>query len=257
VRGFGRVVARKCDPETRIPDAPRETGRERLRRQVLVAAPADLIQGGPAEDYERQINDLFRSGCRDLIADFRSVTSIDSAGVRALVRSHTTAQRLDARFTIVAPQPAVRRVLELARLDSVFDVRDSLDAARVPVWRHPDVRLAACGAAVCATLWWASASFPLLPGAVRTSSVFARELGKLVAAGVIGLLVTAVHRRFEHKPMLQAVEHAQLLLCVAGALVMMIIGESLAEPSGLQGRRASSGFARPSRIPRTSPCSSS
>ena len=250
MQGFGRGVARKWDPETRIPEALREAGRERLRRQVLVAPPAELVQGGPAEDYERQINDLFRSGCRDLIADFRSVTSIDSAGVRALVRSHTTAQRLDARFTIVAPQPAVRRVLALARLDAVFDVRDSLDAARVPVWRQRDVRLSVSGAAVCAALWWASASFPLLPDAVRTSSVVVRELGKLVAAGAIGLLVTAVHRRFERKPMLQAVEHAQLLLAVAGALVMMIIGESLARAFGIAGAAGIIRFRTPIEDPK-------
>ena len=167
--------------------------------QVLVAPREPLVTGGAAEEYERRVNDLFRGGCRHLIADLRAVSAIDSAGIRALVRSHTTAQRIDSQFTIVGPQPAVRRVLELSRLDSVFHIRESLEEARVPVWRHRDVRLVLAIAAVCGALWWGSASFRGIPASWLASSLFARELGKFLAAGTIGLLVTAVQRRFHDK----------------------------------------------------------
>src|SRR6266545_2030758 len=205
------TAALGLDPGASIPEPRGAPMPDRVLspHQVLVAPREPLVGGGPAEEYERRVHELFRTGCRYLILDLRDVPAIDSAGVRALVRSHTTAQRLDGQFTIIAPQPDVRRVLELSRLDSVFHIRESLDEARLPAWRHSDVRLVLFGAALCAALLWASASFPLLPSSLRPSWVFVREFGKFVAAGMIGLLVTGVQRRFQDKPMTQAIEHAQ------------------------------------------------
>jgi anti-anti-sigma factor len=234
-------------------------------QQVLVAPREPLVAGGPAEDYERRVHDLFRTGCRHLIADMRAVTGIDSAGVRALVRSHTTAQRVGGTFTLVGPQPEVRTVLELSRLASVFTIRESLQEARVSPWRHSNVRLAVLGSALCVALWWAGASWyappagdaggnPLSPFAQSPAAApslwFAREMAKLVAAGLIGLLVTAVQRRFHDKPMTQAMEHAQVLLCVSGALVMMIIGESLARAFGIAGAASIIRFRTPVEDPK-------
>jgi anti-anti-sigma factor len=218
--------------------------------QVMVAPREPLVAGGAAEEYERRVHELFRTGCRYLIADLRGVSAIDSAGVRALVRSHTTAQRIDGQFTIVAPQPAVREVLALSRLDSVFHIRESLEDARVPAWRERDVRLILAGTALCGGLWWASASFAGLPAWIYPSSVFLRDMGKFVAAGLIGLLVTAVQRRFQDKPMTQAMEHAEVLLCVSGALVMMIIGESLARAFGIAGAASIIRFRTPVEDPK-------
>lgn len=234
------------------------------RRQVLVAPQEPLVAGGPAEDYERRAHELFRSGCRHLIADLRAVAGIDSAGVRALVRSHTTAQRVGGVFTLVAPQPRVLEVLQLSRLESVFDIRESLQEARVPGRRLSSLRLIVPGAALCIGLALAGArwsttspgaiwSTPLLPftqNSVSPALWIVLAVTKLVAAGLIGLLVTAVQRRFHDKPMTQAMEHAQVLLCVSGALIMMIIGESLARAFGIAGAASIIRFRTPIEDPK-------
>jgi anti-anti-sigma factor len=234
------------------------------RRQVLVAPQQPLIAGGGAEEYERLVHDLFRTGCRHLIADLRGVGAIDSAGVRALVRSHTTAQRMGGTFTLVAPQPQVREVLQLSRLESVFQIRESLAEARVPRWNASDIRLALFGSALCLVLWWAGvrwsaplgSSPPVDPSSLLVqhagspSLSMAGDLAKLLAAGLIGLLVTAVQRRFHDKPMTQTMEHAQVLLCVSGALVMMIIGESLARAFGIAGAATIIRFRTPIEDPK-------
>src|SRR4026208_377424 len=123
------------------------------RRQVLVAPQQPLIAGGGAEEYERLVHDLFRTGCRHLIADLRGVGAIDSAGVRALVRSHTTAQRMGGTFTLVAPQPQALQVLQLAHLGSVFDIRESLDQVPTRRGRVASLRLTVFGTALCLALW--------------------------------------------------------------------------------------------------------
>ena len=59
----------------------------------------------------------------DLAVDLSGVTYIDSSGVATLVEGLRSARKKDAGFVLVSPSSAVRQVLELARLDSVFEVR--------------------------------------------------------------------------------------------------------------------------------------
>jgi anti-anti-sigma factor len=241
-----------------MPDRP-------SRRHVLVAPQEKLVVGGPAEEYERLVQDLFRSGCRHLIADLRAVTGIDSAGVRTLVRSHTSAQRLGGTFTLVAPQPRVRQVLQLAHLESVFDIRESLDQVPTRRGRMASLRLTVFGTALCLALWWAGVREAVPVGSALTGAILqepiasapvahalraVEELMKLIAAGLIGLLVTAVQRRFLEKPMAQAMQHAQVLLCVSGALVMMIINDNVARAFGIAGAAAVIRFRTPVEDPK-------
>jgi anti-sigma B factor antagonist len=58
------------------------------------------------------------------------VSYIDSSGIAALVEGLQTAKQRGVRFALVSPSSAVRAVLELARLDRVFTLLDSLEQAR-------------------------------------------------------------------------------------------------------------------------------
>ena len=99
-------------------------------RRVVLSPQEGLVAGGPAEEFEQRVQALFRNGSTDLLVDLRQVPTIDSRGVRALVRAHTSAQRLGATFRIACPSPAVRTILEVSKLDSVFVVYDTIDAAQ-------------------------------------------------------------------------------------------------------------------------------
>jgi anti-anti-sigma factor len=234
------------------------------RRQVMVAPQEPLVAGGAAEAYERRVHDLFGSGCRHLIVDLRGVADIDSAGVRALVRSHTTAQRVGGTFTLVGPRPRVLDVLRLSRLEPVFHIRESLEEARVPRWPWANIRLVVLGGVLCGALWWGGVHWsPPPPTSVSGNPLVGFsangrwaglwvvvEVTKLVSAGLIGLLVTAVQRRFHEKPLTQAMEHAQVLLCVSGAMIMMIIGESLARAFGIAGAASIIRFRAPIEDPK-------
>ena len=72
------------------------------------------------------------------------------------------------------------------------------------------------------------------------------ELGKLVAAALIGILVTAVHKPSPRDPQgSRSMEQAQMLLCVSGALMMIIIGNSLARAFGIAGAASIIRFRTP------------
>ena len=52
-----------------------------------------------------------------------AVSYMDSSGVATLVEGLRSAKEHDKTFALIAPSHAVKKVLELARLDSIFEVR--------------------------------------------------------------------------------------------------------------------------------------
>jgi anti-anti-sigma factor len=219
----------------------------------LVLSPLEpLVAGGAAEAFERDLQQLVRTGHRQLVVDLSGVHSIDSAGIRALVRGHTSAMRLGGRLRLAAVPPLVRRVLDLARLTSVFEIHESIDAARIAAWPWRAVRLSVAASVLCSVLVWAGLKWPLeltglgdigaaLESGRRGAAAIALhplqpfvEVLKLVVATFIGLVVTAIHHPTPRdRP--ASMEQAQTLLCVAGAMMMIIIGDSLARAFGIAG----------------------
>jgi hypothetical protein len=62
------------------------------------------------------------------------------------------------------------------------------------------------------------------------------ELTKLLVAAVCGVIVTWVHARcHREKPIGRSVQHAQVLICVSAAVMMVIIGDSVARALGIAG----------------------
>lgn len=222
------------------------------------------MAGGPAEELEHRVQDLFRQGYQHVVVDLRSVPRADSAGIRALVRGHTTAQRLHRRFTIVTPNARVSELLRLSLLDRVLEIKDSLAEAKTNELKWDRV-LTVVGVIVVGValvgvgmLWPGLGLQPggagELLGAPQPPGTLSHpffELAKLMAAAVIGMLVTVVHRQTRTERMPNAtMDQAQVLLCVSGALMMIIIGNSLARAFGIAGAASIIRFRTPVEDPR-------
>ena len=77
------------------------------------------------------------------------------------------------------------------------------------------------------------------------------ELLKLVIATLIGIMLTAVHKKYHRdKPLPRSLQQAQILLCVAGAMVMVIIGNSMARAFGVLGAAGIVRFRTPVEDPK-------
>ena len=66
---------------------------------------------------------------RAVVVDMAGVAYIDSSGIASLVEAYQTARRQAGRFTLAAISAPAMRVLRLARLDQVFAIADSVEAA--------------------------------------------------------------------------------------------------------------------------------
>ena len=236
----------------------------------LVLSPQEpLVAGGPAEELERRIQEIFKAGYEHVVIDLRGVPTADSAGIRALVRGHTSAQRLNRRFTLVSPNPRVQELLELSLLTRVLEVVDSLVEAKTKTIHWDRVWTGIAVDVGRRWRWSASASrmpdlgldaTPDMPSAIHRprsrrraagAATFAHplfELAKLVAAAVIGMLVTVVHRQYRTAPSgrpIPTMDQAQVLLCISGAMMMIIIGNNLARAFGIAGAASIIRFRTP------------
>lgn len=239
----------------------------RTQGDALILSPAGpLVAGGPAEEFESSIQAIYKSGYRHLIADLRDVTVVDSAGIRALVRGLTSSQRLEGSFKLVAPSPEVMSVLRVAQLDSVFTVHERIEPAltKRSWWRSAGPF--AVGTVVVAVIAAVGAYFvPSVSAPVQDiiRDDATQQLGglegwrpfvefaKLVLASAIGVIVTSVHRKYRReRPQTQAMEQAQVLLCVSGALMMIIIGGSVARAFGIAGAASIIRFRTPVEDPK-------
>ena len=108
--------------------------RQEIRGGHLILTPGDsLMCGGRAEQFESLLQEVIAAGHRHLIVDLGSVAHADSGGVRALVRGHLTMQQKDGRLSLANIPENVQRVLHLLRLDTVFPIYASVDAALADV----------------------------------------------------------------------------------------------------------------------------
>ncbi len=58
--------------------------------------------------------------------DLSAAAYMDSSGVATLIEGLKAASERDQAFVLLSPSRAVMKVLELARLNSFFDIRDTL-----------------------------------------------------------------------------------------------------------------------------------
>ncbi|TAE24284.1 MAG: anti-sigma factor antagonist [Candidatus Kapaibacterium sp.] len=88
------------------------------------------ITGGPqAVEFSTHINKLVATGTRHLVADLSGIQLINSSGLGMLVGGLTTLRKNGGVMRFAATPANVMNLLEMTRLNTVFEMYDSVDAA--------------------------------------------------------------------------------------------------------------------------------
>ena len=98
---------------------------ERGSHIVTLSGEIDLENSPKARQI---LLDAVGRGKRVLV-DLASVTYMDSSGIASLVEVFQRAKKNGAGFALLCVNPAVLRVLNLARLDKVFTIYENLESA--------------------------------------------------------------------------------------------------------------------------------
>ena len=92
---------------------------------MSLAGDVDLNQSPALRKALMEVMFLHRA----VVVDLSAVTYVDSSGIAGLVEAYQMARKNGTRFVLAAISDPVRRVLQLARLDRVFTLADSVEAA--------------------------------------------------------------------------------------------------------------------------------
>lgn len=92
---------------------------------VVIAAAGEVDLSSSPQLREAILKSVPNAG-GTLAVDLSGVSYMDSSGVATLVEGLKSIGAKKAAFCLLAPSGSVLKVLQLSRLDSVFDIRDAL-----------------------------------------------------------------------------------------------------------------------------------
>jgi anti-anti-sigma factor len=93
------------------------------------------LDGSCAKSLGAALKRLIATGERECIVDLSAVEAVDSAGFGALIAALRKIEQAGARAVVVCPNPAVRRLFEIADISAFMPVVENLTQARMLVRR--------------------------------------------------------------------------------------------------------------------------
>jgi anti-sigma B factor antagonist len=98
-------------------------------RATVVSMQGDLILGPPEATFKRKVDELLEQGHHNLLLDLEHVPYLDSSGLGALVRTLSETQKGGGKTKLLKAGPRVRKLLEITKLNSLFEMYDDREQA--------------------------------------------------------------------------------------------------------------------------------
>jgi len=96
---------------------------------TILTVSGDLVIGEAETAFKKTTTRLIEQGRTRLLVDLAAVNFLDSSGLGALVRAMTNSQKEGGQTKLLHAGPQVRKLLEMTKLDSVFEIHDDLEIA--------------------------------------------------------------------------------------------------------------------------------
>jgi len=98
-------------------------------RVTILTVKGDLVIGEAESSFKKTITRLIEEGKANFLVDMRQVGFLDSSGLGALVRAMTFSQKEGGQTKLLGAGPQVKKLLEMTRLDSVFENYSDMESA--------------------------------------------------------------------------------------------------------------------------------
>jgi len=99
--------------------------------EVVILSLAGKIMGGPeASEIHGKINQLMDDGKLKIVIDLGEVDWMNSSGLGILIDAVTVLKNNNGALRLVNVSDRIINLLKITKLNTVFDLRDSLDEAK-------------------------------------------------------------------------------------------------------------------------------
>lgn len=102
---------------------------ESPQRGVTVIRPSGTLDMNSVPAFRPTLEKEVRAATAALLVSLEGIQFMDSAGVAVLIEGLKWSRSRHLPFLLVQPTPAVQMVIELARLEHIFTIAASLEAA--------------------------------------------------------------------------------------------------------------------------------
>jgi len=96
---------------------------------AIVDISGQIVLGKESASLRDVIGDLLSKGHKKILLNLANVERIDTAGLAYLVSAFTSVRKLEGELKLLNPTKDVRAVIQITKLDTVFDIRDDEAAA--------------------------------------------------------------------------------------------------------------------------------
>ncbi len=96
---------------------------------TVVTLSGDLVIGDAEAHFKKTVSHLLEEGKVQLVVDCSGLRYVDSSGLGSLVRALTTSQHEGGGTRLLGVPPTLLKLLQLTKLDSVFEMFDNRDQA--------------------------------------------------------------------------------------------------------------------------------
>ena len=98
-------------------------------RVTILTVNGDLVIGEAESAFKKAVMRLLEEGHVNLVVDLQGVGFLDSSGLGALVRALTNSQKEGGQTKLLHAGPQIRKLLEMTKLDSVFEIHEDVATA--------------------------------------------------------------------------------------------------------------------------------
>ena len=97
---------------------------------IIVLHLKDKLMGGfECTEVKEEVHELINQGYKNLIVDFAKLYWSNSAGIGALISCYHNISKLGGQLKFARPTPKVQYYLQISKLDTVFEVYETIDKA--------------------------------------------------------------------------------------------------------------------------------
>jgi len=104
----------------------------RHQADAAIVSPRGEVTVFTSPALRVRLREVIESGARRVVMDLSAVAYVDSSGVATFVDALREVRQAQGRLALAGVNPRVRGVFEIARLDSLFTMTETVEEALEP-----------------------------------------------------------------------------------------------------------------------------
>ena len=89
----------------------------------------EKLDASNANELKELLHQLSKLSIHNLLFDFSNTKYCDSSGLSAVLQANRLCKDTNGKFCIAVPQPNVLKMIQIAQLDKVLSIKDTIEEA--------------------------------------------------------------------------------------------------------------------------------